>query len=137
MALHQDETAVRDALDDLIGHQPPAPPGRYAAIRGRVVRRRWRHAATAAGGLLAAAGVMLAIVALPASGPRPAVARSRPVPGWALPWPDHRDGSVPQHVLDHAVAAWRHAMSMQTHRQVPSAPVLWYVGQTVPRSGRS
>jgi hypothetical protein len=49
-----------------------------------------------------------------------------------LPWPDHRDGSVPQRVLDQAVLAWRH-LTAHAAGQPGLAPVsgkiAWYVGQ--------
>jgi len=53
------------------------------------------------------------------------------VPAWALPWPDHRNGSVPQSVLDGAVGAWRHlAASEGTPLSATSnVKTIWYVGQ--------
>jgi hypothetical protein len=135
MALNHDEVALRDALDDLARDQPQPPAGRYAAVRRRVVRHRLRRAAAGAGVLAVAVAAVVTAVALPVSGTRPEAARPRPVPGWALPWSDHRNGSVPQRVLDGAVAAWRHFISMQTGRAVQPGRVIWYVGQTVPAVG--
>src|SRR5450759_3475114 len=129
MALNHDELALRDALDDLVRDQPEAPAGRYGAVRRRVVRHRIRQTSAGVGVLAAAAALVAITVALPhrLTG---TPASSRPVPSWALPWPDHRDGSVPRRVLDGAITAWRHELG--PHGRVPGKPakVIWYVGQT-------
>lgn len=74
---------------------------------------------------------------------------ARQVPRWAPDWPDHRNGSVPQGVLDRAILAWQYsAMSLppdggtgtvppagstarQVARMAAAHRVIWYVGQTV------
>lgn len=74
----------------------------------------------------------------------------RNVPRWALGWPDHRNGSVPQQVLDRAVIAALYegpglqlpdggrgtvpaarASARSVSRQAQEYPVMWYVGQTI------
>jgi hypothetical protein len=57
----------------------------------------------------------------------------RSVPAWALRWPDHRNGSVPQSVLDGAVSAWRHLAPMAGAplSGTSKVKVIWYVGQKV------
>lgn len=137
---------IRAALADLTDDQPPVPPGRLAAIRRKAGIRRRRQVAATALAALGAVAIATSLAALP----RPA--RSLPpsernVPGWALPWPDHRNGSVPQPVLDRAVLAWlaevagppRGSSTVpapgSSARQVASLvgphDVVWYVGQTI------
>jgi len=129
MALNHDELALSDALDDLARDQSEAPAGRYAAVRRRVVRHRIRQ--VAAGGALAVTAALVAIaVAVPAGRTGSNPASSRRVPGWALPWPDHRNGSVPQRVLDGAVTAWRRAFGPAGRELRKPGRVIWYVGQT-------
>ena len=132
MSVDFDEQAVKAMFHDAASGQPQAPVNRAQAVRVRVVRRRTRMAAIVA----ANAGLMIAIVVAFAAalGPgRHQVAVSYPPrPPWALPWPDHRDGSVPQRVLDHAVLAWRHLAAIETTGSgLAPAPgkIAWYVGQ--------
>jgi hypothetical protein len=134
MAGMNGDLAVRSALADLTDGQPPMPPGRFQAVRRRVARRRRQQLAAAVVCAVAVTGVVVGLVRLPA------VVRAQPqarhVPGWALRWPDHRNGSVPQSVLNGAVLAWRHEAPAVTspaqiarHRQ--RYQVIWYVGQTI------
>jgi hypothetical protein len=129
-----DEVAVRRLFDELTTGQPDPPPDRQRRIRRRALRQRL---AKAAGTVAVIAGATALAVSIGTSAHRVAPDTGpRSVPTWALPWPDHRNGSVPQRVLDGAVASWRsHATS---HFPFPaSAPanttVIWYVGQTVVR----
>lgn len=132
MGVSQDEQAVRQMLADLTVGQPDAPQGRRASIRRRVARRRRSQLAAAAlaTAIVAAAAIGISVDAgtiSPATG-------SRAVPRWALPWPDHRDGSVPQRVLDSAVTSWRRHFVVFHSAQplaMPRPPLIWYVGQTV------
>ncbi len=58
----------------------------------------------------------------------------RVVPAWALPWPDHRNGSVPQSVLDGAVRCLATLRGPGRHdRQARHrmSKTIWYVGQKV------
>ena len=132
MAVVPDEIAVRRLLDELTAGQPDAPPDRHGLIRRRVRRHRLAQAAGTLAVVAAATVVAVGIgtsarSAAPVTGPRI-------LPAWALPWPDHRNGSVPQRVLDRAVQAWRHQAAPDdgaplgaTARVTP----IWYVGQTV------
>jgi hypothetical protein len=98
-----DEVAARAAFADLSAGQPPFAAGRFAAVKHRAVLRRRRQ--LAGGALAVAAAVALAVsVSQLADGQRPQPP-ARSVPRWALSWPDHRNGSVPQQVLDRAVIA--------------------------------
>jgi hypothetical protein len=127
---------VRQMLDLLTVGQPTAPPDRAASVRRRVRRYRRNLAAgtlaVAVG--LTAVGVGLARGGVLGGGTGP-VSPTRAVPRWALPWPDHRNGSVPQRVLDGAVFAWRHLNELTTGSWPMTAPrrVIWYAGQTVAR----
>lgn len=128
MELKSDEARLRELFDEMTMGQPEAPPDRYGGIRRRARRHRIMKAAgaLAAGAAVAALAVGIATTAAPvppASGPRH-------VPGWALPWPDHRNGSVPQRVLDGAFTAWRHQTGVPQDLTATSK-VNWYVGQTV------
>jgi hypothetical protein len=103
----------------------------------RVRRRRRRHALKAGGAAMMVAAVVAAVLGLTLL---PGVLRppqqGRSVPSWALPWPDHRNGSVPQAVLDWAARAWRFPDDWMLAPDVMSVlglrvpPVIWYVGQT-------
>lgn len=120
-----DETKLRDALHDLTLEQPDAPVDRVVGVRRRHVRRRTTQ--------LGAAAAVIAIVAVTAAFVRAPFGNdtepaNRHVPSWALPWPDHRDGSVPQDVLDKGVSAWQQLDHVGTPRQI-----VWYVGQKTVR----
>jgi hypothetical protein len=132
MGVMRDELLVRRLLGDLTADQPAPPADRYAAIRCRARRHRLTQAAGTLAVVVAAAGLAIGI-GVSASSVAPA-SRPRSVPSWALPWPDHRNGSVPQHVLDGAVAAWRHEIALRAGTPLGTtarAKVIWYVGQTV------
>ncbi|MGO8957860.1 MAG: hypothetical protein ACLQFR_10880 [Streptosporangiaceae bacterium] len=134
-----DEQLMRAALVDLTHDQPPMPPGRFQGVRRRAIRHRRRQLAAAVVSALAVVGIVVGAGRLPAVlHGRP---QARPVPGWALPWPDYRNGSVPQSVLNDAVLAWHEGAvgktapaplsPAQIARQVKSYHVTWYVGQKV------
>jgi hypothetical protein len=130
MNVNADEVALREMFQDLTADQPPAPSWRYQQVLRRLSRRRWWLAARwstaiALAGATAAAGAL--VPALSGGGNH----TPRTVPAWALPWPDHRDGSVPQKVLDGAVTAWRHQQGVDAGTPLPRVRrVIWYVGQT-------
>ena len=101
-----DEVAVRRMFDELTAGQPDAPPDRHGLINagcaGTASRRPPARSRRSPPRRSVAVGVgTSARPVVPDPGPRS-------VPAWALPWPDHRNGSVPQSVLDGAVMAWRH-----------------------------
>jgi hypothetical protein len=138
-----DEPAVRAALADLTGEQPDVSPARLQSVRRRAVLRRRRQLAGVVASALAVAGLVIGVTRLPAVWhPQP---QARHVPGWALPWPDHRNGSVPQSVLNNAVLAWHFQageVSPSSVTAVKDSPaqitryekpyhVVWYVGQTI------
>ena len=123
-----DELALHEALHDLTEGQPAQPTDRVTSIRRRHVRRRAIQ--SAGGALVAAVAVVAALLVSGTVGHGAAEPVNRPVPSWALPWPDHRDGSVPQSVLDGAVAAWRSDNHTHPTRPEPRE-VIWYVGQKV------
>src|SRR6516165_6993377 len=103
-----DDHAIRAALLDLADGQPPPPHDRFQAVRRRAIRRRWRQLSGVVTTVAAAAGLIVGLLRLPAPQPQvqPQPQAARAVPGWALAWPDHRNGSVPQSVLDLAVLTW-------------------------------
>ena len=125
-----DEAAVRQLFDDLTVGQPDAPPDRFGRIRRRVRRHRLTQAAGTLA-VVAVAAVVAVSLGTSAGGAGPSTGQ-RSVPAWALPWPDHRNGSAPQGVLDSAVIAWRHfaALDGTPLSATPKASVIWYVGQT-------
>jgi hypothetical protein len=132
MDVISDETAVRRMFDDLTAGQPDAPADRH----GRIKRKVFLHRVTQAIGTFAVIGAATALavgIGTSAHGVAPNIG-PRPAPAWSLPWPDHRNGSVPQRVLNGAVLAWRHQAA--AHDGTPlsataNARVTWYVGQTV------
>jgi hypothetical protein len=128
MDVRSDEARVRQLFDEVTLGQPDVPPDRYAMIR----RRARRHRLTQAAGTLAVAAAIAAVaVGVGTSAGRvPPSPEQRSLPGWALPWPDQRNGSVPQRVLDGAVTAWRHQIPAGLSATAP-ANVIWYVGRTV------
>ena len=133
MDVRSDEAQVRQLFDQMTASQPEAPPDRHSRIRRRARRHRLAQAAGTLA-VLAAAAAVAAGVGVSASRIPPASGH-RSVPGWALPWPDHRNGSVPERVLDGAVMAWRHQAFLLDHgaslTATAKAKVIWYAGQTV------
>jgi hypothetical protein len=102
----------------------------------------------AGGALAVAVAVAIAVSFSQLAGTQPPQARR--VPRWALDWPDHRNGSVPQQVLDRAVIAALYegpglqlpdggrgtvpaadASARSVSLQAREYPVIWYVGQTI------
>ncbi|HEX9033828.1 MAG TPA: hypothetical protein VF834_18470 [Streptosporangiaceae bacterium] len=131
MGVSQDEQVVRQLLADVTADQPYPPSDRHRQVLDRAASRRRPRMAAAVVGLAALAGVAFGLGTSAGSGPT--AATSRHVPAWALPWPDHGDGSVPPRVLDSAVAAWRHGFAHMQSTQPTvgvKAPLIWYVGQT-------
>jgi len=131
MGVVPDEVAVRQLFDQLTAGQPDAPPDRHSRIRRRV--RRHRLARVAGTLAVAAAAAAVAVGVGTSVGTVPPATGHRAVPAWALPWPDHRDGSVPQRVLDGAVTAWRHEAALNgiPRSATSKAKVIWYAGQKV------
>jgi hypothetical protein len=78
MAQVDDERAVRALLADLTADQPPAPAGRYGAVRRRAAAHRRRQLAGAAAvvAVLVAAAIAIPLGVLRA-GPRPPQAKAR------------------------------------------------------------
>ena len=131
MDVMRDEVAVRRLFDELTAGQPEAPPDRHGRIRRRVRRHRILQAA----GTLAAVAVATVVavgIGSSAGSVAPDTGR-RVVPAWALSWPDHRNGSVPQSVLDGAVGAWRHFAALDgiPLSATSNVKTIWYVGQKV------
>jgi len=151
-----DEFALRSALADLTDDQPSLSVIRLAAVRSRAAVRRRRQLACGVLMVVVIAGLAAGLTGL--AGARPAKPQARTVPSWALKWPDHRNGSVPQRILYGAVLAWLrkiHAItpapgSIAAERgldqvtSLPAGPVArevlklaaqyqlrWYVGQTI------
>ena len=129
MSNGREDVAVREVLHALTADQPEQPVDRLAGIRRRHVRRRSGQLAGAA--FTAVAAVVGGLLAGGVVGNRSVEPLSRDVPSWALPWPDHRDGSVSQRVLDGAVLSWRQTASETTAPLSPPRRVIWYAGQTV------
>jgi hypothetical protein len=132
MELKSDEMRLRELFNEMTSGQPEAPRDRYAGIRRRARRNSIMKAA---GTLTAAAAVVALAVGIATSSAQvPPASGQRHVPGWALPWPDHRNGSVPQRVLEGAVTAWWHLSAAENGTPMTPADrarVIWYVGQTV------
>jgi hypothetical protein len=134
-----DEQMLRSALADLTNDQPPMPPARFQSVRRRAIRHRKRQLTGALVCALAVAGIVVGAGRVPGILHQPPQARH--VPSWALPWPDYRNGSVPQSVLNNAVLAWGDPAKYvqgsvapsprEAARLVASYHVVWYVGQTV------
>jgi hypothetical protein len=135
-----DDLELSTALADLTSDQPSAPPDRFTAIRRKAASHRRRQVITGIA-VVAATAAVVGLVRLPAF--RTAVPAGRSVPGWALPWPDIRNGSVPQSVLDRAVIAWRDegngsaatepppgSSAREVARLAGQSHVIWYAGQT-------
>ncbi|MGN6678450.1 MAG: hypothetical protein ACTHKL_11860, partial [Streptosporangiaceae bacterium] len=126
-----DEVAVRSLFDELTAGQPDAPPDRQRQVWRRIRRQRMARVVGALAAI-AAATVVAVGIGTSATSFAPASGR-RLVPAWALPWLDHRNGSVPQSVVDGAVRAWRDdaAIDGTPLKATSKAEVIWYVGQKV------
>ena len=124
------ERALRAALHEVVADQPLQPVDRVAGVRRRHVRRRTMQGAATA--MAAAIAVVASLLAGGVVGRQGAEPLNRPVPSWALPWPDHRDGSVSQEVLDGVLAAWRsEALGRVALDALPAERVVWYAAQKV------
>jgi hypothetical protein len=135
MAPITDEQGLRSALHDATLGQPDAPLDRAGAVRRRHVRRRQLQSVAALAGVtVVAAGAV--VVGGGIGGAHKTESLNRPVPSWASPWADHRDGSVPQQVLTGAVSRWTAQQLENTplppSQHVQMSPVVWYLGQRVP-----
>jgi hypothetical protein len=134
MPLTSDEIALRSALQDVTVGQPELPVDRMAGVRRRHAHRRAMQSAGAAlAAVVVVAGALVARTDLRGGHVSPA---NRDVPSWALPWADHRDGSVPENVLAGAVKIWasKQRLDNSLPPSVPIAmpPAVWYVGQRIP-----
>lgn len=130
-----DELALRAALEDVTLGQPEMPVDRARAVRRRYARRRQVQAvATAAAVAVIAAGAVVAGGGL--RGNSTTQPLSRDVPSWALPWADHRDGSVPRQVLTGAVTSWadkqRAEAPLPQSQPIQMSKAVWFIGQRVP-----
>ncbi len=122
------EHRLREELPALTAGQPLAPPDRVAAV----LRRHARRSQTRLAGVAAVAVVVAmlgAFVAVTSS--RTQGYARRGLPAWALDWPDRRDGSVPQPVLDGAVTAWARTAGA-AGGPVSVRRTVWYAGRRVP-----
>jgi hypothetical protein len=126
-----DEQRLRAALTDAAVGQPPAPYDRIDGVRRRHARRRQRQlAAVGTAVVLAIVGAALGVVGVRiGSGDKVTPATHRHLPGWALQWPDRRDRSIPQSVLDGAVRAW--ALRHSADGAADPAEAIWYLAQRV------
>jgi hypothetical protein len=142
MAHVDGELDIRAALADLTDGQPPVPPGRLPAVRRKAASSRRRRLASAGGAGVAVVALAVALATVPRTAPQQPLTRH--VPGWALPWPDHRSGSVPQSDLDYAVLSWRLTESGIVNTGLRTSPaqlvayekpyqVTWYLAQTIDR----
>jgi hypothetical protein len=123
------EHRLREELPALTAGQPLAPPDRVAAVRRRHARRRQARLA----GVAAVAVVVAMLGAFVAvSSSRTQGYARRGLPAWALEWPDRRDGSVPQPVLDGAVTAWARTAGAAGGDLVTVQRTVWYAGRRVP-----
>ncbi len=108
----------------------PASPGSDAGVPAPSPRPRRTRLTIV---LTVAFVVVVAAVAIGLSALSGSPAASSSRPGWALPWPDHRNGSVSHEVLDGAFTAWRHEAATSLSEPLASsarATAVWYVGQT-------
>jgi hypothetical protein len=125
MTFTDEEQALHAALADVTLGQPPMPVDRMAGVRRRHARRRAVQSVGAAVlAVVVAAGVFVSTNVVG----RSVTPAGRSVPSWALPWPDHRDGSVSQQILDGAVIAWRQFYGGPGNAGRPTK-VIWYAGQ--------
>lgn len=123
-----EEQALRAALSDVAAGQPAAPHDRIDGVRRRHAQRRQRQmAGLAAAAVIAVVGAALAVVGVRGGAQGATVpAANRHLPSWALSWPDVRDPSIPQGVLDSAVEAWGHAAGLETGMTVTPQKTIWY-----------
>lgn len=122
------EQKLREELPALVAAQPLAPPDRVAAVVRRHARRRQTRLAgvAAVAVVVATLGTFVAV-----RGGQPDGYAGRSLPAWALDWPDRRDGSVPQSVLDGAVTAWARTANA-AGGPVTVRRTVWYAARRVP-----
>src|SRR5436305_6181450 len=102
-----EELALRHALGEAVAGQPAAPYDRIDGVRRRHVQRRQRRlAALGTAAVVAVAGAAIGLLGARSGGDASGQFAKRDLPAWALQWPDRRDPSIPQRVLDRAVEAW-------------------------------
>lgn len=122
------EDELRGALAELSNAQPAAPTGRLDGVRRRHRNRARAQATVACLAVVAVVGGALGVVlSLRSTGASPA---HRDVPSWALPWPDHDDGSLTNRQKDAAVRTWASADLAAASPDMP-ADVVWYAAVTV------
>jgi hypothetical protein len=127
MSMTSEEQALRSALADAVGGQPAAPYDRIDGVRRRHARRRQRQlTAMGVGAVVAVTGATLGVLGIGTRGGDNAQLAKRDVPSWALSWPDNRDRSIPQPVLDGAVEAWSHDAGLDTATTATAQQVIWY-----------
>jgi hypothetical protein len=129
-----DERALRSALTDAAVGQPPAPYDRIDGVRRRHARGRQRRmVALGAAAVVAVAGTASGVIGVRAGTGNATPVAHRNVPSWALQWPEHRDPSIPQNVLDGAVSAWAHSHQTDTATNDPTDPdfTVWYLAEKV------
>ena len=135
MVRTDDELALREALMDVTTDQPVLPVDRVAGVRRKHARRRQLQGVAGACAVAVVAAGAVALGGTLHTG-RTTQSLSRPVPSWAVQWDDHRDGSVPQQVLDSAVSSWvgKQLDDAPLPRTQPTQrqPVVWYVGNRIP-----
>jgi hypothetical protein len=112
MAMSQDETAVRDALQDLTTGQPDQPVDRLAGIHRRHVRRRSLQAVGAVAAVaLAVSGTLLGVGAIGGtSGQQSPISPDdanihEEHAGWQLPWPMRTNVDTPDDEIDRIQAS--------------------------------
>src|SRR4051794_29033387 len=101
MSTTREEQALRSALGDVVVGQPAAPHDRLDEVRWRHAQRRQRQlVALGTAVVVAVAGTALGVLGIRTGGNDSAQFAKRNLPAWALQWPDRRDPSIPQRVLD-------------------------------------
>jgi len=132
MSMTTDEQALRSALSDAVTGQPAAPHDRIDAVRRRHAHRRQRQlAAVGTAAVVAVAGATLGVLSVRSGGDGSAQFAKRNVPSWALSWPDVRDPSIKQKVLDGAVRAWSRGIGRAGGATAQPQQVIWYRAATV------
>lgn len=130
VSMSTEERALRSALTDAVVAQPPAPYDRIDGVRRRHAQRQQRRmVALGAAVVVAVAGTALGVVGVRTGGDSVTPAAHRNVPSWALQWPEHRDPSIPQNVLDGAVASWAHDHT--AGGLADPGQVTWYLARRV------